>query len=254
MDGCFVRMGARDSILTGQSTFYIEMAETAAMLSQATSRSLVALDELGRGTATLDGAAIAAAVLDHLVASTHCCGLFATHYHQLSAEHAADTQVGIMHMACAVAEQDEAQAAAAAADGGSGGGGGGSTGDANEEQVAEVTFLYKLTPGACPKSYGTNVARLAGLPASVVTRAAIISAGREAACSAGSQQQQPRQPEAGQAAAQQLLAQVCRHLTQLKQPAGVTDDSAAGCSKQVLQQLAALQQQATSCASRELAK
>jgi len=83
------------------------------------------------------GAAIAAAVLDHLVDSTHCCGLFATHYHQLSAAHAADAEVGIMHMACAVAEQAEDGAAAA----------GGSSGGSHEDSVAEVTFLYKLTPG-----------------------------------------------------------------------------------------------------------
>ncbi|KAF6259292.1 muts domain V-domain-containing protein [Scenedesmus sp. NREL 46B-D3] len=160
MDGCFVRMGARDAILSGQSTFFIEMAETAAMLSRASSRSLVALDELGRGTATLDGAAIAAAVLDHLVHSTRCCGLFATHYHQLAAEHAADPQVAIMHMACAVAEQPEQQQQQDEEEGSS-------RSAAGESGVAEVTFLYKLTSGACPKSYGTNVARLAGLPGSV---------------------------------------------------------------------------------------
>jgi len=153
VDAVFVRMGARDHILTGQSTFFVELSETAAMLSRASRQSLVALDELGRGTATSDGAAIAAAVLRHLAASTACRGLFATHYHSLAGDHAADGSVSIMHMACAVAPPA-----------------GGRAGDPEE-----VTFLYTLAAGACPKSYGTNVARLAGLPASVVRRAAEIS-------------------------------------------------------------------------------
>jgi DNA mismatch repair protein MSH6 len=88
------------------------------------------------------GAAIAAAVLDHLAHTTRCCGLFATHYHQLAAEHAADPQVAIMHMACAVAEQLEQQQD----DGGAVEGGGRSA--AGDDGVAEVTFLYKLTAGA----------------------------------------------------------------------------------------------------------
>lgn len=179
MDGCFVRMGARDAILSGQSTFYIEMAETAAMLCRATPRSLVALDELGRGTATLDGeagqqcdvlcvlclcqlavnsrcccvllracllagAAIAAAVLDQLAHTTRCCGLFATHYHQLSAEHERDAQVAIMHMACAVAEQQQQPAAGAGGEQAAEAGAGGRD---NNSDVAEVTFLYKLAAG-----------------------------------------------------------------------------------------------------------
>ncbi|GFR46109.1 hypothetical protein Agub_g7597, partial [Astrephomene gubernaculifera] len=163
-DAIFVRMGARDSILTGQSTFFIELAETAAMLARATCDSLVVLDELGRGTATMDGAAVAGAVLEHLAANTRCRGLFATHYHHLSDEHASDPRVAVMHMGCAVEGEEggsspPAAAAAAAAEGGE-----------------EVTFLYRLTHGACPKSYGTNVARLAGLPPGVVTRAAQVSA------------------------------------------------------------------------------
>ncbi|KAF5838281.1 muts domain V-domain-containing protein [Dunaliella salina] len=169
VDAIFVRMGAKDHIMTGQSTFFVELAETAAMLHKATSRSLVALDELGRGTATLDGAAIASAVLHHMSGQIGCRGLFATHYHHLSSEHAHDPNVAIMHMACAVSgpqgqqhapmEGEEEEPAVA-----------------QEGLVPEVTFLYKLVPGACPKSYGTNVARLAGLPASVVSRAAHMSA------------------------------------------------------------------------------
>eukprot|EP00879_Flechtneria_rotunda_P010892 GHRR01011382.1.p1 GENE.GHRR01011382.1~~GHRR01011382.1.p1 ORF type:complete len:1038 (+),score=487.25 GHRR01011382.1:2036-5149(+) len=237
MDGCFVRMGARDAILSGQSTFYIEMAETAAMLSRATSRSLVALDELGRGTATLDGAAIAAAVLDHLAHITRCCGLFATHYHQLAVEHQADPDVAIMHMACAVTEGDQQ--------------------DSSEDtSVAEVTFLYKLTQGAYPKSYGTNVARLAGLPASVVTRAAATSAAREAACTANNKRPAAARignatpvgldgcasQLAGQDAMQRLLGQVCSQLKYLQQ-ASSNGNCPAAATASVIDKVLQLQQQ-----------
>ncbi|GLC55756.1 hypothetical protein PLESTB_001025500 [Pleodorina starrii] len=172
-DAIFVRMGARDAIMTGQSTFFIELAETAAMLAKATPNSLVALDELGRGTATLDGAAVAGAVLQHMAATTGCRGLFATHYHHLSDDHADDPRVAVMHMACAVEGADE-EAAPSAAQKKPGG--------------EEVTFLYRLSHGACPKSYGTNVARLAGLPPKVVARAAEVSA------QWNQRQQQPAQP------------------------------------------------------------
>eukprot|EP00877_Chromochloris_zofingiensis_P003836 jgi/Chrzof1/13453/Cz07g33220.t1 len=183
MDALFVRMGARDHILSGQSTFFVELSETAAMLQRATARSLVALDELGRGTATLDGAAIAAAVLDHLAHQTGCCGLFATHYHQLAEAHDSDPTVSIMHMACAVAEETSE----------------GTT----QPGVQEVTFLYKLTPGSCPRSYGTNVAKLAGLPAAVVHRAGQISAERrlDANCKHLNTQQHAQQDQAAASAA-----------------------------------------------------
>ncbi|KAL4517804.1 hypothetical protein Ndes2526A_g02182 [Nannochloris sp. 'desiccata'] len=151
-DAVFVRMGARDRIMLGQSTFFVELSETAAALASATRYSLVALDELGRGTATTDGAAIAAAVLDHLAATVKCRGVFATHYHHISDSHAEDPAIAIKHMACAVTPAE---------DGGDG--------------VDQVTFLYRLTEGACPKSYGVNVARLAGLPDAVVRRAAVVS-------------------------------------------------------------------------------
>ncbi|WIA28905.1 hypothetical protein OEZ86_011429 [Tetradesmus obliquus] len=260
MDGCYVRMGARDAILAGQSTFFIEMAETAAMLGRASSRSLVALDELGRGTATLDGAAIAAAVLDHLAHSTRCCGLFATHYHQLAAQHAADPQVAIMHMACAVAEQPEQQQQQDAGEEG-----GTSRAAPADGGVAEVTFLYKLTAGACPKSYGTNVARLAGLPGSVVARAGVMSASREALATRGQQpaaaaaaaagapdamevdaeaaeQPQPAAAAQGAGELQQVAALLGSVRSQLQQLKGAArDDAAAG---GVVQQLAELQQRA----------
>lgn len=144
VDRIFVRMGARDHIMAGQSTFLVELMETASVLSSATKNSLVALDELGRGTSTSDGQAIAASVLEYLVHQVQCLGLFSTHYHRLAVEHK-DTKVSLCHMACEVGE--------------------------GEGGLEEVTFLYRLTPGACPKSYGVNVARLAGIPASVLQRA-----------------------------------------------------------------------------------
>ncbi|GAX75912.1 hypothetical protein CEUSTIGMA_g3355.t1 [Chlamydomonas eustigma] len=202
VDAIFVRMGARDHIMAGQSTFYVELAETAAMLHKATRRSLVALDELGRGTATLDGAAIAGAVLEHMTQNVGCRGMFATHYHHLSEQHAHDPHVAVMHMACAVgcaiqeegsswaagcAIQEEGSSRAALIGGRTtstlstkiGEPLDGISGDFCTSSVEEVTFLYKLRIGACPRSYGTNVARLAGLPERVVKRAAYISLAKE---------------------------------------------------------------------------
>eukprot|EP00887_Chlorella_sp_A99_P007330 scaffold2.g7330.t1 len=172
VDAVFVRMGARDRIMLGQSTFFVELSETSAALNRATPRSLVILDELGRGTATSDGAAIAAAVLDHLAGTTRCRGLFATHYHHISDSHAADPNVAIKHMACKVSS-------------GRARGGGGAGDPGAEAEVEEVTFLYKLTDGSCPRSYGVNVARLAGLPDAVVRRAAEVSEQVEAARKGG---------------------------------------------------------------------
>ncbi|GJR83688.1 DNA mismatch repair protein MSH6 [Tanacetum coccineum] len=149
VDRIFVRMGAKDHIMAGQSTFLTELLETASMLSSATHSSLVALDELGRGTATSDGQAIAASVLEYLVNKVHCRGLFSTHYHHLALDYQQIPKVSLCHMACRV--------------------GNGVAG------LEEVTFLYKLTIGACPKSYGVNVARLAGLPDNVLQKAATKS-------------------------------------------------------------------------------
>ncbi|KAL4572174.1 hypothetical protein LXL04_018943 [Taraxacum kok-saghyz] len=143
VDRIFVRMGAKDHIMAGQSTFLTELLETASMLSSATRSSLVALDELGRGTATSDGQAIAASVLEHLVNKVQCRGMFSTHYHHLALDYQHADKVSLCHMACQV----------------------------EVGGVEEVTFLYKLTPGACPKSYGVNVARLAGLPDAVLKKA-----------------------------------------------------------------------------------
>ncbi|KAH9551678.1 hypothetical protein CY35_09G025900 [Sphagnum magellanicum] len=155
VDQMFVRMGARDQIMAGQSTFLVELLETATMLRSATKHSLVALDELGRGTATSDGQAIAHAVLHKLAHEVCCRGMFSTHYHHLATDHSADPTVELYHMACEVA----------------------STPGGSEE----VTFLYKLVMGACPKSYGVNVARLAGMPESILQRASSRSAQLELA-------------------------------------------------------------------------
>eukprot|EP00850_Spirogloea_muscicola_P017997 SM000160S02538 [mRNA] locus=s160:118607:128498:+ [translate_table: standard] len=155
VDRLFVRMGAKDHIMAGQSTFLLELSETATMLRNATARSLVALDELGRGTATSDGQAIAHAVLHYLAHETQCLGLFSTHYHRLADDHSDDPKVGLYHMACKVRDSCEGHVSSSA---------------------PEVTFLYKLAEGACPKSYGINVARLAGMPESVICRAALRAA------------------------------------------------------------------------------
>ncbi|XP_030532528.2 DNA mismatch repair protein MSH6 [Rhodamnia argentea] len=146
VDRIFVRMGAKDHIMAGQSTFLTELSETASMLSSATHNSLVALDELGRGTSTSDGQAIAESVLDHFVHKVHCLGMFSTHYHHLAVNYRNDPGVSLCHMACQVGD--------------------------GTDGIEEVTFLYRLTPGPCPKSYGVNVARLAGLPESILQKAA----------------------------------------------------------------------------------
>ncbi|KAF8006661.1 hypothetical protein BT93_K0846 [Corymbia citriodora subsp. variegata] len=146
VDRIFVRMGAKDHIMAGQSTFLTELSETASMLSSATRNSLVALDELGRGTSTSDGQAIAESVLDHFVHKVHCLGMFSTHYHHLAVNYRNDPGVSLCHMACQVGD--------------------------GADSIEEVTFLYRLTPGPCPKSYGVNVARLAGLPECILQKAA----------------------------------------------------------------------------------
>lgn len=154
VDRIFTRVGASDRILAGQSTFFVELAETATILKAATEDSLCILDELGRGTATFDGTAIAHAVVDHLVRHTRCRSLFATHYHSLVDDWEIDARVQLGHMDCIV--QDNS-------------GGGGTAKESEEEE--EVTFLYRLCSGSSPRSYGINVARLARLPAEVIALA-----------------------------------------------------------------------------------
>ena len=142
VDRIFTRVGATDHILRGQSTFMVEMQETAHILRHATGRSLVLLDEIGRGTATFDGLSIAWAVAEHLARAGERGPktLFATHYHELT-DLAADLPgVGNLHVSA-------------------------------REWQDGVVFLRKIEPGGSDRSFGIQVARLAGLPATVVVRA-----------------------------------------------------------------------------------
>lgn len=158
IDRIFTRVGASDKILSGQSTFYVELAETANILLNATENSLCILDELGRGTATFDGTAIAHAVLNFLINRTKCTCLFATHYHSLVEDWAPDPRVFLGHMDCLV--EVPSTSAVAAADP--------VPSTQAKDALERVTFLYKLCSGSCPRSYGLNVARLAKLPDQVI--------------------------------------------------------------------------------------
>lgn len=153
IDCIFTRLGASDRILLGQSTFFVELAETASALRGATRRSLVIMDELGRGTSTFDGTAIAGATVKHLVERSQCLSLFATHYHSLLSEWEHEPKVRLGHMECMVENDGEEDAA----------------------DDSRITFLYTLGPGTCPKSFGINVARLAGLPQQVLVNAKRVS-------------------------------------------------------------------------------
>lgn len=161
-------------------TFLVECKETSQVLQAATPDSLVILDELGRGTATFDGFAIAHAVLDHVTAAVDCRLLFATHYHALTAEfsHRSD-RVGVYHMECAThgahpgqGTRDRAAGhpSAGAADGCAEG-----HEDSSPDPGAQLLFLYKLKAGPCPKSYGLQVAGMAGIPQCVVQRASVAA-------------------------------------------------------------------------------
>ena len=143
VDQLFSRVGAADDLARGRSTFMVEMVETAAILNQAGPRALVILDEIGRGTATYDGLSIAWATLEHLHDVNQCRALFATHYHELTALTSA--LAGLKNATIAV-----------------------------KEWKGEVVFLRQVVPGAADRSYGVQVARLAGLPKSVVGRASEV--------------------------------------------------------------------------------
>ncbi|NBJ11712.1 DNA mismatch repair protein MutS [Microvirga arsenatis] len=143
VDRLFSRVGAADDLARGRSTFMVEMVETAAILNQATARSLVILDEIGRGTATFDGLSIAWAAIEHLHETNRCRALFATHFHELTA--LAERMARISNATLKVTEWS-----------------------------GEVVFLHEVVPGAADRSYGLQVARLAGLPAPVVERAKTI--------------------------------------------------------------------------------
>ena len=139
----FSRVGASDDLARGRSTFMVEMVETAAILNQADDRSFVILDEIGRGTSTYDGLSIAWATLEHLYESNKCRTLFATHYHELT--QLAGNLAGVENASVAVKEWD-----------------------------GDVVFLHEVRKGAADRSYGVQVAKLAGLPEAAVERARVV--------------------------------------------------------------------------------
>jgi DNA mismatch repair protein MutS len=149
VDRLFSRVGAADDLARGRSTFMVEMVETAAILNQAGERSLVILDEIGRGTATFDGLSIAWATIEHLHEGNRCRALFATHFHELTA------------LAARLPRLFNATVRV-------------------KEWHGEVVFLHEVVPGAADRSYGIQVAQLAGLPASVIERAKVVLAKLEA--------------------------------------------------------------------------
>jgi DNA mismatch repair protein MutS len=167
VDRIFCRVGASDDLARGQSTFMVEMNETSLIVNNATDRSLVILDEIGRGTATFDGLSIAWSVAEHLHDVLKSRALFATHYHELC--DLANTREAVENYNVAVREWRE-----------------------------DIIFLRKILPGPADKSYGIQVARLAGLPAPIIDRAKEIlghlemNAGRPQ-----SQRSKPPQPAEG---------------------------------------------------------
>jgi len=168
VDRIFTRVGASDSIATGESTFMVEMRETAAILAEATPRSLVLLDEIGRGTSTFDGLSIAWAVAEHLHddPGLRGRGLFATHYHELADLARTKSGVRNYHFSCAIspASQSASTGNPQAPDAvGSAAGAG--------LEAEEIVFLRRMEPGAASRSYGIEVARHAGLPPEVIRRA-----------------------------------------------------------------------------------
>jgi DNA mismatch repair protein MutS len=148
IDRIFTRIGASDNLATGRSTFMVEMTETAQILHAATPASLILLDEVGRGTSTFDGLAIAWAVVEHIHARTRAKTIFATHYHELT--ELADQLTGVVNLHVSVKEAGD-----------------------------KVIFLRRVEPGKADRSYGIEVARLAGLPLDVVERARSVLACHE---------------------------------------------------------------------------
>ncbi|KAI5057624.1 hypothetical protein GOP47_0027639 [Adiantum capillus-veneris] len=160
VDTIFTRLGASDRIMSGESTFMVECMEASSVLRHATPDSLVILDELGRGTSTFDGYAIAYSVFRHLVDSVDCRLLFATHYHPLTKEFAAHPRVSLQHMACGFEDTSAKDFTKCAV-----------SGMEINTKERSLVYLYKLSPGASPDSYGLHVASLAGLPSTVIERA-----------------------------------------------------------------------------------
>ena len=142
VDRIMSRLGAQDNIFAGQSTFMVELSETKKILSEATPRSLVILDELGRGTSSYDGVAVAQAVLHHIATHVGCIGFFATHYHSLATEFAGHPEIAPKRMAIAV-----------------------------DEDERRITFLYKLEEGVAEGSFGMHCAAMCGIPDKVIRNA-----------------------------------------------------------------------------------
>ncbi|XP_030326134.1 DNA mismatch repair protein Msh3 isoform X6 [Strigops habroptila] len=157
VDGIFTRMGAADNIYKGRSTFMEELTDTAEIIRKATSRSLVILDELGRGTSTHDGIAIAYATLEHFIRDVESLTLFVTHYPSVcELEKVYPDKVGNYHMAFLVNEEESAE----------------QKGSEDEESPEFITFLYQITKGVSARSYGLNVAKLADIPEEILKKAA----------------------------------------------------------------------------------
>ncbi|MCO5176069.1 MAG: hypothetical protein M9890_03720 [Thermomicrobiales bacterium] len=159
VDRIFTRIGAQDDLASGQSTFMVEMLETAAILNHATSRSLVVLDEIGRGTSTYDGLAIATAIVEyiHNTPRLGCKTLFATHYHELTT--LANILPGVRNYRLDVLEAGD-----------------------------RVTFLHRVVPGGADRSYGVYVAQLAGMPRQVVRRAGEVLSELEQTAASGARE------------------------------------------------------------------
>jgi DNA mismatch repair protein MSH6 len=140
------RLGANDNIFAAQSTFFVELSETKKILSEATPRSLVILDELGRGTSSYDGVAVAQAVLHHIASHIGCIGFFATHYHSIASEFSCHPEITPKRMQIQVDEKNK-----------------------------RVTFLYKLENGVAEGSFGMHCAAMCGIPKKVIDMAEVAA-------------------------------------------------------------------------------
>lgn len=144
VDRIMSRLGANDNIFAAQSTFFVELYETKKILSEATPRSLVILDELGRGTSSYDGVAVAQSVLHHIATHIGCIGFFATHYHSLASEFATHPEIVAKRMQIHV-----------------------------DENQRHITFLYKLEDGVAESSFGMHCAAMCGIPTQIIDRAEV---------------------------------------------------------------------------------
>lgn len=142
VDRIMSRLGANDNIFAAQSTFFVELSETKKILSEATPRSLVILDELGRGTSSYDGVAVAQAVLHHVSTHIGCVGFFATHYHSLASEFSNHPEITPKRMQIHV-----------------------------DDENRKITFLYKLENGVAEGSFGMHCAAMCGIPKKVIDKA-----------------------------------------------------------------------------------